>query len=224
MYGSTRFAIYESIKDQLSTRSSLLPGLSVLILAAAASGFAGGVVGKPADIANVRMQHDNSLPRDLRRNIAMWSMHGYSWVREEGWRGFLRGLWPNCIRAGLMTSCQLASYDGFKTLLMEKLKLNDVASKQLMASVLASLVATTICSPVDDVKTKLMSSSGQRSVMQLLRETRQVEGIRWLFHGWLPSFVRLGPQTVATLLFLEQHKSLYRSLTTGNDDAKTPVL
>lgn len=33
-----------------------------------------------------------------------------------------------------------------------------------------------------------------------------------MFKGWVPSFLRLGPQTVLTLLILEQHKRLYNKM------------
>jgi dicarboxylate transporter 10 len=213
LYGSTRFAIYESIKERVSLQGSSSPDVSVLIPAAAVSGFLGGFVGNAADIANVRMQYDNSLPRHARRDYHNVVDALVRLGKEEGWRGFFRGVWPNCVRAGLMTSCQLASYDAFKTLLLDKLGLKDVASTQLVASTMASLVATTLCSPVDVIKTKVMSASSQTSVLRALKEMYQAEGITWLFRGWLPSFIRLGPQTVATLLFLEQHKRVYRQLT-----------
>jgi dicarboxylate transporter 10 len=217
LYGSTRFAIYETIKDRVSAQSGSSPGVWVLIPAAAVSGCIGGIVGNAADIANVRMQNDNSLPRESRRNYRNVVDALVRVGKEEGWRGYVRGVFPNCIRAGVMTSSQLASYDAFKNLLVENLELKDVASTHLMASIMASLVATTLGSPVDVVKTKLMSVSGQASVLQILKRMYRAEGFGWLFRGWLPSFVRLGPQTIATLLFLEQHKRLYRSLTGKND-------
>jgi dicarboxylate transporter 10 len=218
LYGTTRFAIYENIKNRVSTQSSLPPDVSVLIPAAAVSGFIGGFVGNAADIANVRMQSDNALPSHARRNYRHVVDALVRVGKEEGWRGYFRGVWPNCIRAGMMTSLQLASYDGFKALLVGKMELKDVASTHLAASIMASLVATTLGSPVDVLKTKLMSVSGQASVLQTLRGMYYAEGLGWLFRGWLPSFVRLGPQTVATLLFLEQHRKVYRSFT-GNKEA-----
>jgi dicarboxylate transporter 10 len=213
MYGMTRFAMYENIKNRVSSRSGSPPGVWVLVSAAAVSGFTGGFVGNAADIANVRMQNDKSLPREVRRNYRHVVDAMVRVGKEEGWRGYFRGVWPNCVRAAVMTSSQLASYDAFKALLVGKLEMGDVASTHLTASIMASLVATTLGSPVDVVKTKLMSASGEPSVLRIIKGMYQTEGFRWLFRGWLPSFVRLGPQTIATLLFLEQHKRVYRSLT-----------
>lgn len=175
----------------------------------------GGMVGNPADVSNVRMQHDASLPNVARRNYRSVFDALARMGKEEGFSGYVRGIWPNCICAAGMTSCQLASYDGFKTLLTGKVGLGDTTSTQFIASILASLVATTVCSPSDVIKTKVMSASGGSSMVQIVTDITKKEGLRWVFRGWLPSFVRLGPHTVATLLFLEQHRTLDRMVKEG---------
>jgi dicarboxylate transporter 10 len=47
-------------------------------------------------------------------------------------------------------------------------------------------------------------------LVTLLADVYKLEGVGWMFRGWVPSFIRLGPHTIATFLFLEQHKKLYR--------------
>lgn len=185
----------------------------VLAVTAAVTGFVGAIFGTPSDIANIRMQNDRSLPPAARRNYR----HVFdAWAQmkcTEGWRSFAQGLWPNCVRCGLMTSSQLASYDTFKGLLMRLTKsTGDHPALQVAASLLASLVATTLCSPMDVIKTRLMESSGKASTLSVIKDLTRTEGPKWLFRGWTPSFVRLGPQTIATLVLLEQHKRVYRVL------------
>lgn len=91
--------------------------------------------------------------------------------------------------------------------------MRDDWTSHLAASVGAGFVATTVCSPVDVVKTRIMSAEGgKESVLRLLAKWWRSEGGRWVFRGWVPSFVRLGPHTVATFLFLEQHKKVWRGL------------
>ena len=193
-----------------TARSS--PSLPSLIAMASTSGFLGGIAGNPADVLNVRMQHDASLPKEKRRNYKN-AVDGLIRVtREEGWRALFRGVGANSMRAVLMTASQLASYDGFKRLLLEKTSLEDNLTTHFSASFLAGFVATTVCSPVDVIKTRVMSAHTQESLLTLLRRTIAHEGIGWMFKGWVPSFVRLGPHTIATFLFLEQHKKLYRQL------------
>lgn len=182
---------------------------------ASTSGFLGGLAGNPADVLNVRMQHDAALPAAQRRNYANAIDGLVRMTREEGFRSLFRGVWPNSLRAVLMTASQLASYDFLKTMLTKRAALReDHPLTHFFSSAGAGFVATTICSPVDVVKTRIMSAEGRggAGVLRLLGTWYRAEGVGWLFKGWVPSFVRLGPHTVVTFLFLEQHKRVWRML------------
>lgn len=211
-YGTSRIALYEEMKQSAEKPNQPL-STPILGMMAASSGFIGAIFGTPADIANVRMQNDASLPQQQRRNYRNVLDAWVQMKRVEGWRSFRQGLWPNCFRSGIMTASQLASYDSFKRLIH---KLCDTDEEKPLihfaASLLASLVATSISSPMDVIRTQLMSSSNKTSVFDVVRNLMHAEGPRWVFRGWTPSFVRLGPQTIATLVLLEQHKKIYRML------------
>ena len=115
-----------------------------------------------------------------------------------------------------MTASQLASYDTFKRICIDDIGMSDNLATYFTASFMAGFVATTICSPVDVIKTRIMSASPAESkghnLIELLRDVFRKEGVKWMFRGWTPSFIRLGPQTIATFLFLEQHKKVYRAI------------
>ncbi|KAI4139136.1 MAG: hypothetical protein L6R39_006452 [Caloplaca ligustica] len=179
---------------------------------ASTSGFLGGVAGNPADVLNVRMQHDAALPPPQRRNYKHALDGLVRMTREEGVHSLFRGVLPNSMRAVLMTTSQLASYDGFKRLVLEYTPLDDSLATHFSASCLAGFVATTICSPVDVIKTRVMSAKDSEGLSCLLGRVYRAEGVGWMFRGWVPSFVRLGPHTIATFLFLEQHKRVWRHL------------
>jgi len=215
-YSTTRFGVYEELKEAFTTGSQA-PSFPTLIAMASTSGFLGGIAGNPADVLNVRMQHDAALAPEKRRNYKHAFDGLFRMVREEGWHSLFRGVWPNSMRAVLMTASQLASYDGFKRVLLEKTSLEDNLTTHFSASLLAGFVATTICSPVDVIKTRVMSAHDSKGLLHLLTEIYRHEGVSWMFRGWVPSFVRLGPHTIATFLFLEEHKKLYRHLK-GVDD------
>lgn len=179
---------------------------------ASTSGFLGGIAGNPADILNVRMQNDAALPAAERRNYKHAIDGLFRMVREEGFGSLFRGVWPNSTRAVLMTASQLASYDVFKKELLERAKMEDNLYTHFTASFMAGFVATTVCSPVDVIKTRVMSASTQEGIVSLVTRITAQEGLMWMFKGWVPSFVRLGPHTIATFMFLEQHKKIYRRL------------
>ncbi|GKZ56082.1 mitochondrial dicarboxylate transporter [Aspergillus niger] len=214
-YSTTRFGIYEELKNHFTSPDSP-PGLFTLIGMASASGFIGGMAGNPADVLNVRMQSDAALPPAQRRNYRN-AIHGLvTMTRTEGPASLFRGVWPNSTRAVLMTTSQLASYDTFKRLCLENLGMSDNMGTHFTASFMAGFVATTVCSPVDVIKTRVMTASPaegrSQSIVGLLRDITRKEGLAWAFRGWVPSFIRLGPHTIATFIFLEEHKKLYRLL------------
>ena len=238
-YSTTRFGVYETVKpqilptDQNISNGQQQPSLPTLLALASVSGFLGGLAGNPADVIMVRMQSDLALPAQQRRNYSN-AIHGLlRMTREEGWGSLWKGVEPNSMRAVLMTASQLASYDFFKGLLVRSsLGEKKIGKKtgvfgeddlvtHFSASIAAGFVATTVCSPVDVIKTRVMSARKQQQgqgrapssiVLDVLRQAIRVEGVSWMWRGWVPSFVRLGPHTVATFVFLEQHKKAWRWL------------
>ncbi|KAK4135652.1 mitochondrial carrier [Trichocladium antarcticum] len=220
-YSTTRFGIYEELKSRAAatqpkdplTDKPLKPlSLPLLMGMATVSGLIGGVAGNAADVINVRMQHDAALPPAQRRNYAHALDGLVRMVRAEGPASALRGVGPNSARAAAMTVSQLASYDVFKRTLMQVTPLGDSLATHFSASFLAGVVAATVTSPIDVIKTRAMTASGNHGVVALLRETTAAEGVRWMFRGWVPSFLRLGPQTICTFLFLESHRQVYRKI------------
>ena len=111
-----------------------------------------------------------------------------------------------------MTASQLATYDQAKMLLLRYTSVEDGVFAHVVASLGSGLVATTVCSPVDVVKTRVMAGGGGEGVWRIVRGIVRKEGVGWVFRGWLPSFVRLGPHTVVTFVALEQHKKGWRWL------------
>lgn len=191
-YSTVRFGVYEELK-QRSTTKDKKPSLALLICLSTFSGFLGGVSGNAADVTNVRMQQDRALPEAQRRLYKHGVDGMFRMIREEGMRSWFRGVWPNSIRAALMNASQLATYDTFKGVLIAHTPLGDTSATHFTASFMAGFVATTMCSPFDVVKSRVMSASGQQGMIHLLRDIYAKEGVSWMFRGWVPSFLRLGP-------------------------------
>ncbi|KAH6991618.1 mitochondrial carrier domain-containing protein [Fusarium venenatum] len=214
-YSTVRFGVYEHLKSRLSHDSEALShSPQMLICLSALSGFLGGVVGNPTDVVNVRMQSDMSRPPGKRRNYKHALDGVLRIVKVEGPGSLFRGVGANAIRASLMNSSQLASYDLVKSSGIKTFGMADDTKTHLVASFTAGITATTVCSPVDVVKTRVMGSTSRESVWHILQQSTMSEGPLWMFKGWFPSFLRLGPQTVLTLLILEQHKKLYTKIFT----------
>ncbi|KAF8530999.1 mitochondrial carrier [Gautieria morchelliformis] len=212
-YSLVRLGSYEGIKSWISKGKH--PSTGQLLISAGLAGGLGGIAGNPADILLVRMTTDPLKPPEARHKYVNVINGLVRLVREEGLPGLTRGLIPNTTRAVLMNTSQLASYDYFKTYLlthrlpMTHIQLDDNLALHTIASSLAGTVATTICSPADVIKARMMSSTGSSSMFNILTKSLRDEGPMFLFKGWTPAFVRLAPNTVLLFVFLEQLKKAW---------------
>ncbi|KAJ2559210.1 hypothetical protein EV175_000439 [Coemansia sp. RSA 1933] len=226
-YTMARFAVYDLAKDvmQQANGGGRLSGMQVG-MATLLSGVAGGIVGNPAEILNVRMQNDQALPVHLRRNYRN-AAHGLvAMVKEEGVRSLTIGLGPSLVRATLATASQFVSYDILKEQLLVA-GYPDTVSVHFAASFMAGLVATTVCSPADVIKSRTMAALRHQShvvakdgsrvnptapgMWRTFASIYQTEGLRAFFKGWLPSYARLCPQLVITFIIYEKLRKLYFS-------------
>ncbi|KAF9258586.1 mitochondrial carrier [Marasmius fiardii PR-910] len=215
-YSLVRLGSYEEMKSRISQRHK--PTTPELLLAASLAGGLGGVAGNPADVLLVRMTSDSIKPPEKRYNYSNAISGLIHLVKEEGLKGLSRGIGTNTTRAVLMNASQVGSYDFFKASLLNRTipvfdyKLKDSLLLHSIASVLAGTVATTVCSPADVIRSRVMSSSSDRTALQILKHSLETEGPRFLFKGWTPAFIRLGPNTVLMFVFFEQLKQCWRNL------------
>lgn len=203
-YSTARFGIYEVVKG---LDDSPNPPFWKTVLTAGAAGAAGGVVGTPADLVNVRMQNDMKLPVDKRRNYKN-AIDGLVRVaKEEGATKMFSGLSMATSRAVFMTIGQLSFYDLFKKMLLDTNYFTDSPSTHFLSSLMAGGVATTLTQPLDVMKTRAMNAKpGEfKGLTDIFLYTAKL-GPLGFFKGYIPAFVRLAPQTILTFLFLEQLK------------------
>ncbi|KAJ0166153.1 Mitochondrial dicarboxylate transporter [Colletotrichum tanaceti] len=212
-YSTVRFGAYEEMKIRATrANNGKAPAFPVLVAMASAAGFVGGISGNAADVLNVRMQQDAALPAAERRNYSHALEGMLRMAREEGLMSWFRGVLPNSMRAAAMTASQLASYDTFKGMLIRHTPMGDNLTTHFTASFLAGVMAATVTSPIDVIKTRVMSATTQEGLAHTLAKIYKAEGFGWMFKGWVPSFLRLGPQTICTFVFLEMHRKVYRSV------------
>ncbi|THH30184.1 hypothetical protein EUX98_g4008 [Antrodiella citrinella] len=214
-YSLVRLGSYENIKATITENGPASSGK--LLLAAMLAGALGGIAGNPADILLVRMTSDITRPPEQQYRYSN-ALHGLiSLIKSEGIQGLMRGLGTNTTRAVLMNGSQVGSYDFFKTNLLARpipllnYQLRDNLYCHVISSVLAGTVATTVCAPADVLRSRVMSASGNASLVEITREALQKEGPRFLFKGWTPAFIRLAPNTVLMFVFYEQLKKGWRS-------------
>ncbi|KAF4623554.1 hypothetical protein D9613_002052 [Agrocybe pediades] len=234
-YSLVRLGVYEKLKARLSKEGNT--STFRLLAAACVAGGLGGMAGNPADIILVRMTSDLVRPPEKRFGYSNAFSGLLSLVKEEGFQGLTRGLGTNMFRAVLMNvgvphlficlfelvdidsyvmkASQVGSYDFIKsTLLAHRLpvadwQMRDNLALHIVSSCLAGMFATTVCSPADVIRSRLMVASCNTSFFQVIARSLREEGVRFLFKGWTPSFIRLGPNTVLMFVFYEVRPASY---------------
>jgi solute carrier family 25 oxoglutarate transporter 11 len=216
-YSMTRFGVYGPIKDIVTGKDST-PSAWQKILSGMLAGAVGAIVGNPADLTMVRMQADGKAPPELRYNYTSVGNGLHRIVREEGILNLWRGSQPTIVRAMLVTAAQLGAYDQFKYLLLTRYKLmGDGLGLHIVASFGAGFVAAVVTNPVDVVKTRIMnqgSTAGAQApkyagMIDCFVKIARQEGLSGFYKGFVPNFMRLGPQTIMTFIFYEQFVKLY---------------
>jgi len=205
-YSSLRLGLYEPMK-KIATRSDKdHQALWVKILSGACSGAIGSAFTNPIDLVKIRFQ-GSKIPRYKSTFHAFYRIY----VDEGGLKGLYRGATPTIIRASLLTSAQLSSYDHSKHYFIKMKYSNDNVGLHIIASLISGFVTTCITSPVDVIKTRYMNAAPGifASPLDCLIKTITKDGLTALFKGFVPNYARLGPHFILSLPLYEQLRKLF---------------
>lgn len=203
-YSSIRLGLYDPAKA-LFVAPNVAPGdvpLPSKIVAGLLSGGIGSCLATPSDVVKIRFQA--RLPDQPRLYRHSW--HALTAIyAAEGVRGLYRGVGPTVVRAAVLTSAQLASYDHTKHALLRRRLVPDGPRLHVVCALVAGLVTATATCPVDVIKTRLMNASTgtYASAWDCLRTSVAHDGVSVLMRGWLPNYLRLGPHFVVSLPLYE---------------------
>ncbi|KAL0449453.1 UNVERIFIED_CONTAM: Mitochondrial uncoupling protein 5 [Sesamum latifolium] len=187
------------------------------ITAGLIAGGVGAAVGNPADVAMVRMQADGRLPPAQRRNYKSVVDAITQMSKNEGIGSLWRGSSLTVNRAMLVTASQLASYDQFKEMILERDLMKDGLGTHVTASFAAGFVAAVASNPVDVIKTRVMNMKVEAGVaapysgaLDCAMKTIKAEGPMALYKGFIPTISRQGPFTIVLFVTLEQVRKLFK--------------
>ncbi|GLT33687.1 hypothetical protein SLA2020_082510 [Shorea laevis] len=217
LYSTTRMGLYDILKQKWTDPETHTMPLGRKIGAGLIAGAIGAAVGNPADVAMVRMQADGRLPLAQRRNYTSVIDAITRMSRQEGITSLWRGSSLTVNRAMLVTASQLASYDQFKEMILEKEVMKDGLGTHVAASFAAGFVAAVASNPVDVIKTRVMNmkvEAGEKppytGALDCAIKTVRAEGPMALYKGFIPTISRQGPFTVVLFVTLEQVRKLMK--------------
>ncbi|XP_077998025.1 mitochondrial 2-oxoglutarate/malate carrier protein-like [Glandiceps talaboti] len=215
-YTTTRLGVYTMLFDMFKSPDGTPPNFFKKAVLGMSAGGIAAVVGTPAEISLIRMTADGRLPVDQRRGYKNVFDALYRIVSEEGLLTLWRGATPTVARAMVVNAAQLASYSQAKQILIGTAYFKDDIFCHFVASMISGLVTTAASMPVDIAKTRIQNMKiidgkpEYRGAFDVLSRVVRNEGFFSLWKGFTPYYLRLGPHTVLTFIFLEQMIAMYR--------------
>ena len=229
----TRLGLYEPIKSGIqSSMTAVDPNHSYQIFSMITSGALTGVLGaflaSPLFLIKTRIQ--SLTPISHLQNVGYQHKYLEKGVlpalvmiyKTEGLRGLWRGADASMIRTGIGSSVQLSSYDISKDLVISsQLYDQTLPSGQVKTHVTASLITSLfVClamNPFDVASTRMYNQKTAenrkegalyKNGFDCIRKIVRAEGISALYKGFQAHYLRIGPHTVLTFVFLEQLKKI----------------
>lgn len=181
------------------------------------SGVLGAALGSPFFQVKTRLQSRNpQSPIGVQHNYRnMFDGLGQIY-RSGGVRALFGGAQAAMMRTGVGSSVQLASYDKCKLLLVEHANIKNRLAVAFGASLTSGMLVCIAMNPFDVVMTRLYNQSQTSpqyaNPVDCLLKTVRAEGFAALYKGFGAHYLRIGPHTVLTFMFLEQLTHLVKSM------------
>jgi hypothetical protein len=212
-YGGLRYSLYSPIKQYTNAIFSD-PSVTLLnkVISGSACGCLASAICSPMDLIKIRMQ-----TRAGEGGMSMIAAAS-SIVKNEGWLGLYTGVGPTCARATVLAAAELSSYDHIKQFFLRNDHFVDGVGLHVATSFCAGFIAAIFSTPFDFVKSRLMnqqvdSLTGKGLLYDNMRDcfakSFRRQGIMVLWSGFIPTFIRLGPNVIITFTCMEWlHKIL----------------
>lgn len=202
-YSAPRVGAYVPVRNYLAAQR--LPGgdAAAKVLAALSTGALAAALSNPVDVAKVRLMRDPSAHASVRAALA-------AIARAEGRRGLYAGVGPSVLRGAAITVGQLAAYDAAKGALRGSSAggalLHEGAPLHIAASLVAGVVAALLAAPFDVVKARAQAAhpAARETAVAAAARALRAHGVRGLFAGVAPAYLRQGPHVLICLPLLEQ--------------------
>jgi len=228
IYTGIRISCYDKLRQLVAGRSPHHGDQQQLhlhhrIVCGMISGGFAQFCASPTDLVKVRMQMEGQ--RLLQGQKPKTMVQVLSEVVKGG--GGVRGLWKGCVpnvqRAALVNLGDLTGYDQAKKMLTSPSNYGLGLSPEskvthALASIVSGLVAATMGTPADVIKTRVMNQpldkqTGKgiyyRGSVDCLIKTVRLEGLMALYKGFVPIWLRMAPWSMTFWLSFEQFRIIF---------------
>jgi len=218
VYTGFRMSAYEEIRNQMCKKDKHGFPLWKKVIAGMMSGGIGQFMASPTDLIKTQIQMEGKRrARGLPSRVDGMVDAFNKIVAEAGVLGLWRGCWPNVQRAALVNLGDLSTYDSVKSTILTNTNMEDNALTHSMSSGCAGLVGAIMGTPADVVKARMMNQPTDdrgrgtvyKSSVDCLLKTVKGEGLRGLYKGFLPCWMRMAPWSLSFWLSFEQIRNRF---------------
>mmetsp|Transcript_1634 Transcript_1634/g.2199 ORF Transcript_1634/g.2199 Transcript_1634/m.2199 type:complete len:316 (+) Transcript_1634:138-1085(+) len=216
-YASSRFGLFETFRDLLHEYRGTTDFASRVAVGAISGGMA-AYISCPAEVATVRMSNDATLPPDQRRNYKNVMDTATRIVKEEGLAAFWRGSGPFVNRAMMVGVFQVATLDQFKVFYTEQFNQTKNSIPNVFCAAMTSgLIYSIVTMPLEASKNRMASQKADPTTgklpytgtIQTLSKVATENGIKALYEGFLPYYMRCGGHTVSMFISVQLIRDAY---------------
>lgn len=187
------------------------PQMRQRICAGATTGAVAQFIASPLDVVKVRLQVQATEVARGKQPTYRGMIDAFVRIgRNEGIPGYFRGLSPSLFRAAAQYGVGTATYDVVKHKLVHTRELPDTTSTHMLASVASGLASAIAGCPADVVKTRMIAQllhGGRpiyRNTLDCMLQTVAKDGVRGMYKGFLPTWMRLAPWQLIFFVAFEQ--------------------
>jgi solute carrier family 25 uncoupling protein 27 len=181
--------------------SSQVTPLKFKVLASLTSGAITQIFASPVDVLKVHLQANKGKNLEATHTIAL------KLLEQKGIAFFWTALRASMVRSALGVCATLATYDHAKDFIsVEKKLLDEGLALHFVCSALSGLAATIVSCPADVIKTRMIVYHAQekRSTLGWFKHIVRTEGVKALFTGFVPIYIRLCPWQMLFFISFEE--------------------
>ena len=198
-YTSVKLGAYGPIRDAICGTQGPVP-FHLKFLSGSMSGGIGSFFGNPFDVMKTMQMagEKKSLPQLMAQM-----------KREQGMKGFYRGIEANIMRAIVLNGTKMACYDEAKSFVSRTTGFNRKDPRcQFLSAGIAGFCMTCTVAPFDMMRTRLMNQPTDAKLYNgfadCFTKVLKNEGPLAFYRGFLPIWGRFAPQATLQLLVFEQ--------------------
>ncbi|KAM6965235.1 mitochondrial uncoupling protein 4 [Aplochiton taeniatus] len=213
VYSGGRMLAYEQLREMMGRSEDDTFPFWKAVIGGMLAGALGQLLASPTDLVKVQMQMEGRRRLEGKPPRVHGVYHALvKIVSEGGVRGLWAGWVPNVQRAALVNLGDLTTYDTVKHFLLRNTSLQDNSLCHGLASTCSGLIAATMGTPADVIKTRIMNQprdvNGRgllyKSSLDCLTQSVKGEGFASLYKGFLPTWMRMAPWSLTFWLTFEQ--------------------